>query len=112
MPTEYCVVLTTMPAESDAATLAEQLVTSRLAACVNILPPMTSIYRWQGEVERAQELQVIIKTVSARLPALREALTAHHPYEVPELLVLPVTDGSPAYLAWLREATDGSVIGE
>ena len=104
--TDAVVVLTTIGADADAAALAQTLVEERLAACVNVLPPMTSIYRWQGQVETGSERQLVIKTTTARLPSLEARLRALHPYEVPEFLVLRVAGGSDAYLAWLRGSTD------
>jgi len=98
---QFVIVLTTLPADGDAETFASQLVEERLAACVNILPPMRSVYRWKGAVERADEWQLVIKTTSARVPALESRLKELHPYEVPEFVVLPVIAGSPAYLSFL-----------
>src|SRR5262245_5884727 len=101
---EYVVVLTTLPADSDAAAFAQALVEARLAACVNLLPIMQSVYRWQGEVEQENERQMLIKTSRVRLTGLWERVRDLHPYEVPEFLVLPVVDGSDAYLKWLGDA--------
>lgn len=98
------IVLTTLGADADAGALARTLVEERLAACVNVLPTMSSIYRWQGRVEQARERQLVIKTTAGQLPLLKARLGALHPYEVPELLVLTVSGGSEAYLAWLRDA--------
>ena len=98
-------VLTTIPVDFDAAGLASTLVGERLAACVNLLPPMDSIYRWKGEVETAKERQVLIKTAVAKLEALQQRIKDLHPYDVPEILVLSVAGGSDAYLAWLRESS-------
>jgi len=89
----------------DAEQLGRTLVEERLVACVNVLPAMQSIYRWQGAVEQASERQLIMKTAGDRLEALKARLAALHPYEVPELLVLPIADGGASYLEWLREAT-------
>ena len=106
MSDEYVVVLTTMPAAGEAAkTLARTLVTERLAACANLLTPMLSIYRWEGQVQEDEERQIMVKTTRARVPALLERIRALHPYDVPELLVLSVADGSEAYLDWVRSAT-------
>jgi periplasmic divalent cation tolerance protein len=102
------IVLTTVPEDLDAAALARTLVEERLAACVNILPPMTSVYRWEGRVEEAAEQQLVIKTTSGAVSALQERLADLHPYDVPELLVLPVTGGSDSYLSWLRAAVAGA----
>jgi periplasmic divalent cation tolerance protein len=104
---EVVVALTTLPADADAEALGETLVRERLAACVAVGAPMTSVYRWQGEVERAPERQLVVKTVRGRIPLLKARLAALHPYDVPELLVLPVLDGGDAYLAWVRECTAG-----
>lgn len=102
---EFVVVLTTVPAESDADTLATTLVKERLAACVNVLPPMRSIYTWQGVVERADERQLLIKTRTDRVHDLEVRLRALHRYEIPEFLVIPVLDGSREYLSWIAEST-------
>jgi periplasmic divalent cation tolerance protein len=99
------IVLTTLAAGADAAALARTLVTEQLAACVNILPVMTSVYRWKGSIEEEQERQLIIKTTRARLAALEARLRQIHPYDVPEFLVLAVAGGSDAYLQWLVENT-------
>jgi periplasmic divalent cation tolerance protein len=98
-------VLTTWPAAADARAFATTLVNERLAACVNILPEMESVYRWQGAVERERERQVIIKTTGRRLEALKQRVRALHPYEVPELIAVPITGGGEPYLAWLAEST-------
>jgi periplasmic divalent cation tolerance protein len=97
------VVLTTLGAEADAVTLAKALVEERLAACVNVLPPMTSVYRWKNAVEQEREQQLVIKTDAATVPALRARLLELHPYELPEFLVLDA-GGSDAYLAWVHES--------
>jgi periplasmic divalent cation tolerance protein len=94
------IVLTTLGADADAAALARTLVEERLAACVNVLPAMTSIYRWQGKLEQDREQQVVIKTSPDRVAALQARLRQLHPYELPEFLVLDAT-GSDAYLAWV-----------
>ena len=106
-PKDGVIVLTTWPAGQDAAAFATTLVEERLAACVNLLPEMASIYRWQGRVERERERQVVIKTTTRRLEALESRLSELHPYEVPELLVLPIAGGGAGYLAWLAESTAG-----
>jgi periplasmic divalent cation tolerance protein len=98
------IVLTTLGADADAAPLARALVEERLAACVSILPGLTSVYRWQGQVEQEREQQILIKTTPDRLAALEVRLRELHPYEVPELLVLEVERGGAAYLAWVHEA--------
>lgn len=106
MTDQFVLVLTTMPAAGDAASdLARTLVAERLAACVNLLPPMTSIYRWEGEVQQGEERQLLMKTARTRVPALFTRLRQLHPYDVPEFLVLPVADGSDHYLEWIRTST-------
>jgi periplasmic divalent cation tolerance protein len=98
------IVLTTLGAQIDAAAFARVLVDERLAACVNILPAMTSVYRWKGAIEEDREQQLVIKTTSDRVAALEARFHELHPYELPEFLVITVTDGSPAYLEWLGES--------
>lgn len=107
MSEEYAIVLTTWPADADAdaAEFAETLVRDRLAACVNVLPEMQSTYTWKGQVERATERQVVMKTSASRLNDLKARIASLHPHEVPELLVLRVQDGGQAYLDWIRDAT-------
>jgi periplasmic divalent cation tolerance protein len=97
------IVLTTLGADADAAAIARTLIEERLAACVNILPAMTSVYRWRGKVEQDREQQMVIKTASERVDALQARLRELHPYELPEFLVLGAT-GSEAYLAWVGES--------
>jgi periplasmic divalent cation tolerance protein len=101
---EAALVLTTLAAEADAAALGRTLVEERLAACVNVLPIMTSVYRWKGAIEQDREQQLVIKTRPAMLGALRARLRELHPYELPEFLVLEA-QGSEAYLAWIDENT-------
>jgi periplasmic divalent cation tolerance protein len=98
------VVLSTVPSEEAGETIARTLVEERLAACVNVLPPMTSFYRWRGAIERDTERQLVIKTTRARVPALQARMAALHPYELPEFLVLAVADGGEAYLRWIEES--------
>jgi periplasmic divalent cation tolerance protein len=103
--TPHVLVLTTLPADADAAAFARTLVAERLAACVNLLAPMESIYEWEGAMLRDTERQLIMKTVRARVDALWQRVRELHPYDVPEFVVLPIVDGSDAYLRWLGEAT-------
>lgn len=98
-------VLTSVGGALDAERIARELVERRLAACVNVVPGLVSLYRWKGRVERDEERLLLIKTRRARFAALREALLALHPYELPELLALPVAEGHEPYLAWLDAAT-------
>ncbi len=103
--TDYVIVMTTLPADADAATFAHTLVEARLAACVNLLPEMESVYRWEGQVEQERERQLVIKTSRARIVALWERVREMHPYDVPEFIVLPIADGNDAYLRWVGEST-------
>jgi periplasmic divalent cation tolerance protein len=98
------IVLTTLGADADAAALARTLVEERLAACVNVLPAMTSVYRWKDAVEQDREQQLVIKTAPANLAALEARVRELHPYELPEFLVLPAS-GSKAYLDWIAEVS-------
>lgn len=103
--TDCRLVFCTCPDQETAARIAERLVGERLAACVNLLPGLTSIYRWQGAIEHATEVLLLIKTVAGRLPALTETLRGLHPYTVPEIIALPITDGLPDYLTWVSTCT-------
>ena len=94
-------VLTNAPDRQTADSLAAEIVERRLAACVNILSPCHSVYRWKGVVECADEVPMLIKTTEARYAALEELVRARHPYETPELVALPVTHGLHDYLAWV-----------
>ena len=95
------IVLTTVSADTDAGALARTLVDERVAACVSILPPMTSVYRWKGNVEEEREQQLLIKTTRDRLEALETRLHQLHPYDVPEFLVFAAEGISGAYAEWL-----------
>jgi periplasmic divalent cation tolerance protein len=101
----FRIVLTTVGSDRKARELAEALVDRRLAACVNVIGPIQSIYRWQGAIEQAEERQLVIKTTAGRVAALEARLGELHPYEVPELLVMAVTGGGARYLSWLAEST-------
>ena len=101
---ERVVALSTVGSSQDAERIARELVERRLAACVNILPGVISVYRWQGALQRDDERMLVIKTRAERLPALREALISLHPYEVPELVALSIADGHPPYLGWIDES--------
>ena len=97
------VVLTTVGESTDAAAFARMLVVDRLAACVNVLPPMTSLYRWKGAIEEDREQQLVIKTTRDRVPAIEARFQELHPYELPEFVVLSA-EASTAYLNWLGES--------
>jgi len=100
--TDKIVVFTTCGSEEEAQKLASILIEKHLAACVNISSPVRSVYRWKGQVEESQEWLLIIKTSRAKFDALRVVLETAHSYELPEVLALPVVEGSPNYLAWLE----------
>jgi periplasmic divalent cation tolerance protein len=100
------IVMTNLPNLSVAESIATTLVEAKLAACVNVLPAVQSIYRWQGKVERASEVTLFIKTTDRHYAALESAIRAAHPYDVPEVIALPVTAGFPAYLQWVIAETD------
>ncbi len=105
MQHEYVLVLTTLPADADARAFAQGIVSERLAACVNLLPLMESIYRWEGKVESEPERQVVVKTTRERVEDLWERVRELHPYDVPEFVVVPIVDGNDAYLRWVAEST-------
>ena len=102
---ETLLVLTNCPDEEVANAIALAVVEGRLAACVNILPRAQSIYRWQGRIESATEIPLLIKSTAASYPALEQAIRALHPHEVPEIIALPIKRGLPAYLNWVAEET-------
>lgn len=105
MADEFVVVLTTLPADADASSIARALVEARVAACVNILAPMTSVYRWDDGIQEDAERQILMKTTRTRLPALWQRLRELHPYDVPEFVALPILEGHDAYLRWIAEST-------
>ena len=98
-------VFTNLPDAESARALATTLVEQRVAACVSVLAPCQSIYRWEGKLEEAEEVTLLIKTSAARYAALEEAIRAYHPYELPEIVAVRVEKGLPAYLAWMAAAT-------
>src|SRR5512133_26717 len=102
---EVLLVVTTLPDAAAAQKLAARLVELRVAACVNVLAPCRSVYRWQGKVEDAEEVPVLIKTAAARYADLEAAIRAEHPYELPEIVAIPVAQGLPDYLAWVAAET-------
>jgi Uncharacterized protein involved in tolerance to divalent cations len=99
------VVLCTCPDNTSARQLAQTLLSEKLAACVNLIPQVTSLYYWQGKMEESQEVQLVIKTRRTMFGVLQERLLALHPYEVPEILALPILCGNPTYLQWVQEQT-------
>jgi periplasmic divalent cation tolerance protein len=102
---EPLLVLTNLPDLASAENLARALVDARAAACVNILPACRSVYRWRGRVERAEEIPLLVKTTRTAYPRVEEMVRAHHPYDVPELIAVPIEAGLPAYLDWLAMET-------
>ncbi len=105
MPSDYVIVLTTLPASADCEAFARTLVSEHLAACVNVLPEMPSFYWWKDKVEQDREHQLVIKTTAIRLDDVQARILELHPYEVPELLVLRVDGGDEAYLNWVSQST-------
>lgn len=104
--TDKRIVLSMAGSEQEAHKIAHSLIKRRLAACVNIVPQVQSIYRWKGEIESAQEWLLLIKTRADKFPAVRDAIRELHSYEVPECIVLEIEDGSLPYLQWLEKATE------
>jgi periplasmic divalent cation tolerance protein len=98
-------VITNLPDRAAAGKLAEALIAQRVAACVNILAPCSSVYRWKGEVQHDEEYPVLIKTTRERYAALEAAIRALHPYELPEIIAVPIERGLPAYLDWVAAET-------
>ena len=101
--TEARIVLTTVGSQDEARKIAHALVERKLAACVNIVSQIESVYRWQGKVETAAEWLLIIKTSAAAFERVRDAVCELHSYELPECLLLEIPDGSPEYLTWIRD---------
>lgn len=106
MPALLC--FCTCPDEATAHGIARALVDERLAACVSVLPGMHSVYRWQGRIEDAREVLILVKTMDARLDTLRERILALHPYELPEVIAVEVAAGLPAYLDWIAGETSAA----
>jgi len=102
------VVLVTCPTPAVARRLATQLVKRRLAACVNLVPKIESTFRWQGKIDRCKEVLLVIKTVKARFEALRRAVVELHPYDVPEVIALPIVAGHAPYLSWVASSSSAS----
>jgi periplasmic divalent cation tolerance protein len=106
--TEFCVVLITAPSEEVARKIASDLLAKKLAACVNLVPTVSSLYHWKGEIVEDQETLMIVKCRSELFEGeVVAAVRQSHPYEVPEIIALPVVQGAPDYLAWMREVTAG-----
>ena len=105
MQNEFLLVITTCPSQEQAKTLAHELVKAKLAACVQISQAVTSVYQWQGQICEEQEFGLHIKCLVQHYNALEQLLSKLHPYDVPELIALPVTQGLPAYFDWIKETT-------
>jgi len=105
VPTEVLLVLTNCPDDGTASRIARALVENRLAACVNELPPVNSTYRWQGAVEAATEVPLLVKCTRERYAAVEEAIRQLHPYTVPEIIAVPVVIGFAPYLRWVADET-------
>lgn len=101
MEQHHLLVLTTCPDQATARAMALALVEARLAACVNIVPALTSIYRWKGEIEEGTELLLLVKTTSERYREVEECIRSRHPYELAEIIATPLAAGLPAYLEWI-----------
>ncbi|MCU7799809.1 MAG: divalent-cation tolerance protein CutA [gamma proteobacterium symbiont of Lucinoma myriamae] len=97
----YQLVLCTCPDEDVAINIAENIVAQKLAACVNVLPAVYSVYHWQDNVESAKENMIVIKTTKEKYPALEQVITSLHPYEVPEIIAIDINSGLPEYLKWI-----------
>ena len=102
---ETLLVITNCPDEESANAIALAVVEARLAACVNILPRIQSVYRWRGAVESASEIPLLIKATTANYPVLEKLIAERHPYDVPEIIALTIVQGLPAYLNWVAEET-------
>lgn len=100
--TDVVIIFCTCGTPDEALNIADSLIQAQLAACVNVLPPVQSIYRWQGKVETAHEVLLIIKTIQERFTAVKDRITQLHSYDTPEIVGVPVIDGSDKYLDWLR----------
>ena len=105
MQENHLVILCTVPDRESGEKIAQSLVENRLAACVNLVPGLVSIYRWEGAVKKDSEVLMVIKTDGARFEAVRAAITKLHSYDVPEIIALPITAGDPNYLNWLIESS-------
>lgn len=104
---DFLLVITNLPDAITAEQMARQIIESQTAACVNQLSPCTSTYRWQGRIETATEIPLLIKTRADVYPRLQALIESTHPYELPEIIAVPLTSGLPAYLDWLQQETTG-----
>jgi periplasmic divalent cation tolerance protein len=102
--TDKRIVLTTCGSQEEADRIARHIVENRLAACVNVIPQISSIYRWEGKVECAQEWLLLVKTTAEKLAEVRDGIRGLHSYDLPECIAISVEDGSPAYLQWIDDS--------
>ncbi|MGH3961822.1 MAG: divalent-cation tolerance protein CutA [Pseudonocardiaceae bacterium] len=107
MPSEHVIVASTTDSDGAARALAAGVIEAKLGACAQIVGPITSVYRWEGEVQTEQEWRVEIKTTADRVAAVTEHIKANHSYDVPEIIAIPITGGSTEYLSWLVDETRG-----
>ena len=105
-PPQAILVITNLPDQASAESLAGHLLEARLAACVNIMAACSSVYNWQNALQKTAEIPLFIKTTAERYAQLEQAIRARHPYELPEIICLPVRQGLPAYLDWVRQETE------
>ena len=105
---EPLLVITNLPDKDSAERVAKILISRHLAACVNILAPCTSVYRWQGQVETTQEIPLLIKTLAIHYSKVEAAIRQEHPYELPEIIAVPLSAGLPEYLAWIMAETNNN----
>lgn len=102
---EPILVITNLPDQDSARRVAEALIAGHLAACVNLLAPCTSVYRWQGKIETAEEVPLLIKTLASHYGKVEAVIRQHHPYELPEIIAVPINAGLPEYLDWVAAET-------
>lgn len=105
--TQAILIITNVPDSAVAGKISRQLVENRLAACVNVLPPVNSVYHWQGAVEEATEITLLIKTTQNQYSKVEQKIVELHPYDVPEVIALPIVNGLPSYLGWIASETSG-----
>jgi periplasmic divalent cation tolerance protein len=105
---EHILIITNLPDRAQALALAQKLVEARLAACVNVLADCTSVYLWQGKNETANEVPLFIKTLAEHYPAVGQLIKSQHPYELPEIIAVPISSGLPAYLKWIADETSAT----
>ena len=105
---EIILVFTNLPDRESAERMAQSLIDNHTAACVNILAECNSVYRWQGKIETASEVPLLVKSTRAAYPRLEASIRAHHPYELPEIIAVPVSTGFPGYLQWVAQETQAT----